>query len=81
MSKTDNILDRLQQAQQPAIDAPDELTERIMASLPERGATPARKPKRLYVRWAIAACLLALLGVGVTLLFNRQEGTVAPIAQ
>lgn len=33
MNKTDDILERLRTAQQPLIDTPDELTERIMRSL------------------------------------------------
>lgn len=33
MNKTDDILERLRTAQQPVIDDPDELTERIMGSL------------------------------------------------
>ena len=55
MNKIDDILDRLQQAQQPTIDAPDELTERIMASLPERGAKTTARTERLYWRSAVAA--------------------------
>ena len=36
---------------------------------------------RRILPWAAAACLLALVGVGITLLFNRQETTIQPIAQ
>ena len=32
-------------------------------------------------KWSAAACLLALFGVGITLLFNRQETIIQPIAQ
>lgn len=81
MNKIDEILDRLQQAQQPTIDAPDELTECIMSSLPERGTKSTARTVRLYWRSAVAACLLALFGAGATLLFNQQETTSQPTAQ
>ena len=45
MNKIDNILDRLQHAQQPIIDDTEELTERIMNSLPERGESAAKRQK------------------------------------
>ncbi len=87
MNKTDDILNRLQQAQQPRLDNPDELTERIMSRLPDRGrprpqkeprATSslagggARAPKAwLYAAVGIAASVLLLIGVGVAT--RRQE--------
>ncbi|MBR1556597.1 MAG: hypothetical protein IJ647_02365 [Prevotella sp.] len=37
--------------------------------------------RRAIVKWSVAACLLALVGVGIALLFNRQETTIQPIAQ
>lgn len=74
MNKTDDILNRLQQAQQPRLDNPDELTERIMSRLPERGQprpqTGARRAWR-YVAVGIAASVLLLIGVGVAT--QRQE--------
>lgn len=74
MNKTDDILNRLQQAQQPSLDNPDELTERIMSRLPERGQprpqTGARRAWR-YVAVGIAASVLLLIGVGVAT--QRQE--------
>lgn len=74
MNKTDDILNRLQQAQQPRLDNPDELTERIMSRLPERGRprpqTGARRAWR-YVAVGIAASVLLLIGVGVAT--QRQE--------
>ena len=87
MNKTDDILNRLQQAQQPRLDNPDELTERIMSRLPDHGrprpqkgprATSslagggARAPKAwLYAAVGIAASMLLLIGVGVAT--QRQE--------
>ena len=74
MNKTDDILNRLQQAQQPRLDNPDELTERILSRLPERGRprpqTGARRAWR-YVAVGIAASVLLLIGVGVAT--QRQE--------
>ncbi|MBR1395492.1 MAG: hypothetical protein IJ559_07530 [Prevotella sp.] len=74
MNKTDDILNRLQQAQQPSLDNPDELTERIMSRLPDRGRprpqTGARRAWR-YVAVGIAASVLLLIGVGVAT--QRQE--------
>lgn len=74
MNKTDDILNRLQQARQPRLDNPDELTERIMSRLPERGQprpqTGARRAWR-YVVVGIAASVLLLIGVGVAT--QRQE--------
>ena len=87
MNKTDDILNRLQQAQQPRLDNPDELTERILSRLPDRGrprpqkeprATSslagggARAPKAWrYAAVGIAASVLLLIGVGVAT--QRQE--------
>lgn len=56
MTKIDDILDRLQK-EQPVIDMPDELTERIMNSLPERRAeaTTGQKAKKAWLYTAIGA--------------------------
>ena len=62
MMKIDEILSRLQE-QQPDVSNPDELTDRIMDSLPD---LPTEQPKparriRLYVASAIAAAASVLL--------------------
>ena len=62
MMKIDELLNRLQE-QQPDISNPDELTDRIMDSLPD---LPTEQPKparriRLYVASAIAAAASVLL--------------------
>jgi hypothetical protein len=62
MMKIDEILSRLQE-QQPDISNPDELTDRIMDSLPD---LPTERPKparriRLYIASAIAAAASVLL--------------------
>lgn len=87
MNKTDDILNRLQQAQQPRLDNPDELTERIMSRLPDRGRPrPQKEPRATsslagggaraprawrYAAVGIAASVLLLIGVGVAT--QRQE--------
>lgn len=64
MDKTDEILERLKNCQ-PVIDNPEELTERIMASLPER-ETRGRQWKLVagralqYVSSIAAALLIGL---------------------
>ena len=62
MMKIDELLNRLQE-QQPDVSNPDELTDRIMDSLPD---LPTEQPKparriRLYVASAIAAAASVLL--------------------
>ena len=65
MNKTNDILERLSNQPQPIIDNPDELTDSIMAHLPDVGAT---KEKAHGKRWiyivsaiAVAASLLLLM--------------------
>ena len=45
------------------------------------GQKPYVSYRRTIMKWSAAACLLALVGVGITLLFNRQEAAIQPIAQ
>ena len=75
MMKIDEILSRLQE-QQPAISNPDELTDRIMDSLPD---LPIEQPKparriRLYIVSAIAAAASVLL----LLTLHRNDNNVDP---
>ena len=52
-----------------------------MNSLPERGAKADKaRTVRLWWRWAAAACLLALVGVGGALLFPNEEVATQPVA-
>lgn len=71
MNKTDDILERLK-GQQPVIDDPDALTERIMSNLPDIGeGTGQGKARVVGIRWrwmAIAASILLIIGMGVTLI-------------
>ena len=74
MMKIDEILSRLQE-QQPDISNPDELTDRIMDSLPD---LPTEQPKparriRLYAASAIAAAASVLLLISLGIVSNNQN--------
>ena len=74
MMKIDEILSRLQE-QQPDVCNPDELTDRIMDSLPD---LPAEQPKparriRLYIASAIAAAASVLLLISLGIVTNNQN--------
>ena len=72
--KIDEILSRLQE-QQPDVCNPDELTDRIMDSLPD---LPTEQPKparriRLYIVSAIAAAASVLLLISLGIVFSNQS--------
>ena len=72
--KIDEILSRLQE-QQPDVCNPDELTDRIMDSLPD---LPTEQPKparriRLYIVSAIAAAASVLLLISLGIVSNNQN--------
>ena len=74
MMKIDELLNRLQE-QQPDVCNPDELTDRIMDSLPD---LPTEQPKparriRLYVASAIAAAASVLLLISLGIVSNNQN--------
>ena len=74
MMKIDEILSRLQE-QQPDVCNPDELTDRIMDSLPD---LPTEQPKparriRLYAVSAIAAAASVLLLISLGIVSNNQN--------
>ena len=74
MMKIDEILSRLQE-QQPDVCNPDELTDRIMDSLPD---LPTEQPKparriRLYIVSAIAAAASVLLLISLGIVSNNQN--------
>lgn len=81
MNKIDDILEQLK-GQQPMIDDPDALTERIMDSLEphlqplSEGRGEADKPTARTVRlwrWlSIAASLLFIIGIGTTLMRHQE---------
>ena len=82
MNYKPDILDRLK-GQQPVIDNPEELTDRIMDSLPEQDA-PVKKQERrsrlVPIRWrwaAAAACLLIIIGIGVSYQFSDSSQAIS----
>ena len=82
MNNIDDILERLK-GQQPMMSDPEELTERIMNSLPDINESTRQGEARVVGirRWlSIAACLLVVLGVGTMLLFNANP-TQPEVAQ
>jgi uncharacterized protein YoxC len=79
MMKIDEILSRLQE-QQPDVNNPDELTDRIMDRLPD---LPTEQPKparriRIYILSAIAAAASVLLLM--TLHYNEEPTSVEAVA-
>ena len=79
MMKIDEILSRLQE-QQPDVCNPDELTDRIMDSLPD---LPTEQPKparriRLYIALAIAAAASVLLLLTLPSLVGERPAASLP---
>ena len=75
MSDIDDILERLK-SQRPVISNPEELTDRIMDSLPD--ISEATEPKRARVadmRWwmAAAASLIIIIGIGAIWMFDSGQ--------
>ena len=75
MSEIDDILERLK-SQRPVISDPEELTDRIMDSLPD--ISEATEPKRARVadmRWwmAVAASLIIIIGIGAIWMFDSGQ--------
>ena len=81
MKKIDDILNSLQQ-QRPVISDPDELTNRIIDSLPDLDCQDAKPAKRvrIYVATvvAIAACIMLLVMLTTNMDTRENE---KPIAQ
>ena len=87
MNKVDDILEQLK-GQQPVIDDPDALTERIMDSLPDlEPATPGNgeiaRRRPLWQWLSMAASLLIIIGIGTTLIrrHDAEPTTEAPVAK
>ena len=81
MKKIDDILNSLQQ-QRPVISDPDELTNRIIDSLPDLDCPKAKPAKRvrIYIATvvAIAACIMLLVMLTTNMDTRENE---KPIAQ
>ena len=76
MNKTEDILDRLQ-GRQPVIDNPDELTERIMVSLPDTDEDKGREPAVINVLRIISS-IAAVWLIG---LFILSHAPMSPFQQ
>lgn len=75
MSEIDDILERLK-GQRPVISDPDELTDRIMDSLPDISETTEPKKARVAdMRWwmAVAASLIIIIGIGAIWMFDSGQ--------
>ena len=76
MDKIDDILERLS-AQQPELDNPVELTDRIMANLPDRGEGPRQQEEtirhnyRFVTALRIVSSIAAAWLIGLFLYVNK----------
>ena len=80
MNKTDDILEKLRAAEQPAIDKPDALTDLIMSNLPEQDAPQKEQPQRphaMLIALRIISSVAALWLIG--LFFYLQQEPVAKV--
>ena len=80
MNKTNDILEKLKAAEQPAIDNPDALTDLIMSILPEQDAPQKeqpQKPQAILIALRIISSIAALYLVG--LFFYLQQEPVAKV--
>ena len=54
----------------------EQLTANVLAEV----NTPAKVvPMRTYLKWAVAACLIALISVGTLFFMQRQQPAIAPV--
>ena len=81
MKKIDDILNSLQQ-QRPVISDPDELTNRIIDSLPDLDCPKAKPAKRvrIYIATVVAVAACIMLLVMLTTNMDTRENE-KPIAQ
>ncbi|MBO4891312.1 MAG: hypothetical protein J5502_01775 [Prevotella sp.] len=80
MNKTEDILEKLKAAEQPAIDNPDALTDLIMSNLPKQNAPQKEQPKKPYamlIALRVISTIAALYLVG--LFFYLQQEPVAKV--
>ena len=79
MNRTDEILERLKDWQ-PVIDNPDELTEHIMANLPDRKIIPLKKTDYRHsfvIALRAVTAIAAIWLIGLFFYVNRPE-SVSP---
>jgi hypothetical protein len=80
MNKTNDILEKLRAAEQPAIDDPDALTDLIMSNLPEQDAPQkeqSQKPHAILITLRVISSVAAIYLVG--LFFYLQQKPVAKV--
>ena len=80
MNKTNDILEKLKAAEQPAIDNPDALTDLIMSSLPEQDVPQkeqTQKPHAMLIALRVISTIAALYLVG--LFFYLQQEPVSKV--
>ena len=80
MNKTDDILEKLKAAEQPATDNPDALTDLIMSNLPEQDAPQkeqTQKPHAMLIALRVISTVAALYLIG--LFFYLQQEPVAKV--
>ena len=84
MNKTDDILQKLSDLEQPAIDNPDALTDLIMSSLPEQAGSPRPSGTGLasgaiLIAMRAISSIAAVWLVGLFFVVN-DETPVTPVA-
>ena len=82
MNKTDDILQKLSDLEQPAIDNPDALTDLIMSSLPEQAAPKKTQDERanaLLLTMRAISSIAAVWLIGLFFVVN-DETPVTPVA-
>ena len=84
MNKTDDILQKLSDLEQPAIDNPDALTDLIMSSLPEQAGSPRPSgaglaPGAILIAMRAISSIAAVWLIGLFFVVNN-ETPVTPVA-
>lgn len=79
MNNTNDILERLSHQPQPVIDNPDELTDSIMAHLPDVGATKEKAHGKRWIYIASAIAIAASLLLLMVFHQGRKETEQSPV--
>ena len=83
MNKTDDILQKLSDLEQPGIDNPDALTDLIMSNLPEQAGSPRPSgtglaPGKILIAMRTISSIAAVWLVGLFFVVN-DETPVTPV--
>ena len=81
MNKTDDILQKLSDLEQPAIDNPDALTDLIMSNLPEQAAPKKTQDERAHALLLTMRAISSIAAVWLVGLFFvvNDETPVTPV--